>query len=138
MKLFSIIILMIAVMGCIASYTLTETVYYQQEEEVTLIKIEGEATPELMMKIYQIAEKYGVDPELMTEVINCESRFRNVQSRQYHKGVREKSYGLSQIHLPSHPEITKEQAKNSDFAIEFMAKEFSKGRYYKWNCYKKI
>lgn len=42
------------------------------------------------------------------------------------KGDRELSFGLSQIHLPSHPEVTYEQAIDPVFAINFLAKNLSK------------
>ena len=76
------------------------------------------------------ANKYGVDANLMRAVINCESR--NVETAIGDGG---KSYGLVQIHLPSWPEITKEQAINPDFALDFMAKKFSENRENLWTCY---
>jgi hypothetical protein len=48
------------------------------------------------------------------------------------------SYGIAQIHLPSHPNITKEQALDKQFAIEFTAKQFAKGNAKLWTCYRKL
>ena len=77
----------------------------------------------------------------MISVINCENKEwdTDLQSRIINKkGVREKSYGLSQIHLPSHPNISLEQATDPDFAIEFMAQNLSKGKGKMWTCYRKL
>ena len=82
-------------------------------------------------KITKYASEYKVDETLMRKVIKCESSFN--PNAVGDKGT---SYGLSQIHLPAHPDITKEQATNEDFAINFMAKEFSKNNMKIWSCYK--
>lgn len=46
------------------------------------------------------------------------------------------SRGVVQIHRPSHPDITDEQALDPYWAIEWMAKEFSEGRAWQWTCWK--
>lgn len=56
----------------------------------------------------------------------------SIQSGYYYKGIREESYGLAQINLPSHTNITKEQAKDPVFAIKFMASEFALGHCTQW------
>lgn len=52
-------------------------------------------------------------------------------------GTREKSYGICQIHLPSHPSISYEQAIDPEFCIRFMAEQFSKGNQKMWMGYEK-
>ncbi len=92
---------------------------------------------ELVQKVYKYADIYSVSPKTMVSLINCENKEwdEDLQSRIINKkGQREKSYGLSQIHLPSHPDITKEQATDPDFALEFMAKNISKGKINMWSC----
>lgn len=87
------------------------------------------------------AEKYNVSATVMKRVIDCENNTWNPkrQSEIINKsGIREDSWGLVQIHLPSHSHITREEATDPEFSIEFMAIEFSKGRQSKWSCYKKI
>lgn len=81
-------------------------------------------------KIDIYAEKHNVSASLMKKVIYCESSYNP-------KAVGDggTSFGLSQIHLPAHQEVTKEQAFNEDFAIEFMAKAFSQGQFRMWSCY---
>jgi hypothetical protein len=92
------------------------------------------------------AKEYGVSAQSMLAVIDCESRFepeiqshhtyteRNVP-RGYKVGDREQSYGLAQIHLPAHPAVTKEQALDPEFAIDFMAKNM-KSNPNMWSCYR--
>lgn len=83
------------------------------------------------------AKEYGVKASVMKATIACESQgSTTVQSYYHSNGKRELSFGLSQIHLPDHPNITKEQAQDPMFAIEFMAKEMSEGRAWKWTCWR--
>ena len=88
----------------------------------------------LIEKIYQVARAHGVNGYQMERTVECESRFNNIQSTAYRNGVREESYGIAQIHLPSHPEVTKEEALNEEFAIEWMAKNFN-NPYVTWYAY---
>lgn len=83
------------------------------------------------------SNKYGVSSYQIRRTIECESHFNNIQSNVVKNGVREESYGVAQIHLPSHPHITKEQALDISFAIEFMAQELKNGRDWKWYGYNK-
>lgn len=46
------------------------------------------------------------------------------------------SFGLVQIHLPAHPHITKEQALNPTFALNFIVDEFLLGHERKWTCWR--
>jgi hypothetical protein len=84
----------------------------------------------------------------MLAVIQCESQFNTEIQSQHHYtaknvpkgykvGDREQSYGLVQIHLPAHPTITKEQAIDPEFAVDFMAKNI-KTNPNMWTCYKTI
>lgn len=50
-------------------------------------------------------------------------------------GSREQSYGVAQIHLPDHKDITYEQATDPDFAVKYMAEQFSLGKQKSWSCY---
>lgn len=84
-------------------------------------------------KIAEIAEKYNVSRVTITKVIACESNYNpNAVGDGGH------SFGLVQIHLPSHPNITKAQALDQDFAIDFLGKKLSEGEGHIWTCYRKI
>lgn len=84
----------------------------------------------------------------MTAIIHCESqgsttiqsnhRYSTYVPKGYQVGDREQSFGLVQIHLPAHPNITKEQAINPEFAIEFLAKNLKAGRASMWTCAKTL
>ena len=84
------------------------------------------------------ARNYNVSESLMLCLINHENTSWNpsLQSYANYRGNREESYGLAQIHLPAHPEITKEQAQNPKFAISWMASEISEGRAWQWSTLK--
>lgn len=76
----------------------------------------------------------------MVKIIDCENTDwdTDLQSKVINKkGKRERSFGLSQIHLTAHPDITQEQATDPDFALKFMAENLSKGKGKMWSCYKK-
>ncbi len=103
--------------------------------------------PTVQELVKKYATKYNVSSVRMMETIRCENRDLNpkLQSGMRYKfsdpkrgiriGDRERSFGLVQIHLPDHPEITYEQATNAEFSIEFMAKKFAQGRQGEWYCY---
>lgn len=69
-------------------------------------------------------------PELR-EIARCESNF-NYQAIGDHGN----SVGLFQIHLPSHPNITKEMALNPYFSISFAIDKYWKDELNIWTCAK--
>lgn len=85
------------------------------------------------------ADKHGVDGKVMRQVLMCESTL-NPKAEGDHgiNGTATTSWGIAQIHLPAHPEITKEQALDPKFAINWTAKEMAAGRGYMWTCYRKL
>lgn len=112
-------------------------------------------TKEEIVKIAENkANKYNISREQMVRVTLCEAPiYNNVynsedsQSRLTYSegqiarhptwgvvGEREKSFGPAQIHLPAHPTISKEEASDPDFAIDFMAKKISEGKESWWMC----
>ncbi len=98
--------------------------------------------------VRQKAEEYGVSAQNMLAVIGCESKFNpTIQSQHYYTeknvpkgynvGDREQSFGLVQIHLPAHPNVTKEQATDPEFAVDFLARNI-KTNPNMWTCYSKV
>ena len=83
--------------------------------------------------IHLSAVKHGVSESLMRQIIKCESGFRPdaVGDAGY-------SFGLVQIHLPSHPAVTKEQALDPEFATDFLAKNLSVDKGSMWTCYRML
>jgi len=102
-----------------------------------LVEAEIDWTPKrIHTEVLETAEKYHVNARDMEDVINCESQgSTTVQSHVYRHGKRENSWGLAQIFLDAHKDITKEQAINPTFAIDFMAKEFAQHHQYLWSCW---
>ena len=85
----------------------------------------------------------------MMSVINCESQYHpSIQSKHvyternvpkgYAVGDREQSYGLVQIHLPAHSSVTKAQATDPEFAVDFLAKNLAVGKGSMWTCYNNL
>lgn len=98
-------------------------------------------TPQELMeqKIQHYAEMYQVSYNELYRTIGCETAHTfdpTIQSKHFNsEGIQEKSFGLAQIHLPDHPNITLKQATDPDFSLNFMASEFKKGHKYWWKCY---
>lgn len=97
------------------------------------------SVPEL---IEQYAAEYGVSSSTMYSVVNCETGGTfdpSIQSFIANKSGpngREDSWGLSQIHLPDWPNITKSQAQDQNFALNFLASKLKIGKGGYWSCYR--
>lgn len=94
-------------------------------------------------QVEEDATKYGVDADEMWNVIMCESQDNGeasttIQSHWVKNGKRENSWGLAQIHLDSHTNVTREQAIDPLFAIDFMAKHFATGDKWMWTCWREM
>lgn len=95
-------------------------------------------TPSVVSKPFSIPELithysalYGVSRTELYGTLKCESGLS--PSAVGDSGA---SYGIAQINLPSHPNITKEQALDPKFAVRFAAKEFAAGNQSAWTCWK--
>ena len=64
------------------------------------------------------------------ETLNCESGFKYDSL-----GDKGTSFGIAQIHLPAHLNITKEQALDPYWAINWSVEQFKKGNARIWSCY---
>lgn len=100
-----------------------------QEVKATEIPVIATSTMTIAGKISYYSEMYKVSSSTIYNTIKCESGFNPKAI-----GDHGTSFGLSQIHLPAHTEITKEQAFNEDFAIDFMASSTSHGKLSMWSC----
>lgn len=115
--------------------------------------IEEVVEPVIVLSHQELIEKYAkeykVSAPLIKEIIiletggteDCEKLQSKILYKSDHpewgvkKGEYEKSFGCVQIHLPSHKNITYEQATNRDFSIRFIASEIAQGRARQWSCY---
>lgn len=76
--------------------------------------------------IFKQAEKLNIAPLPVVYTIYCESLFYNVQSNVVDSaGNREDSWGLAQLHLPSHKHVTRDQALNPYWAIDWMLENWN-------------
>lgn len=126
------------------SPTPPKPVYASQTiEKPVVVEVVKEWTKEDTMRVIDLkAWQYDVDATLLKRIIECESggdmASTTIQSRHYKDGIREQSFGLVQIHLPSNPDMTYEQAIDPNFSIDYLAKQLSKGRGYLWTCYRML
>lgn len=120
------------------TYTAEEPV---QEPREVLIEEKIEWTKErIQQEVRERSVEYGVSYDQMWGTIMCESQgSTTVQSRHRRPdGTREQSFGLVQIHLPAHLNVSKEEAIDPEFAVTFMAENFAAGRQRMWTCWRQL
>lgn len=138
LKLFCVLILFCVVVHALAKNTQTT------HPSGTSSELPTEVEPSPKPAVYETADyknyvyakaideglsKYQADQ--IIAVIMCESTW-NTQAI----GDNGNSFGLAQIHMPSHPEITPSQATDGHFAIDFIVSQWAKGNQWKWSCYR--
>lgn len=88
------------------------------------------STAELVALATSTAKKYGLNADHFVKVISCESGWDpNIT------GDHGESIGIAQIHLPDHPNISRENALDPVWSINWMAKEWRADRAYEWTCW---
>lgn len=83
--------------------------------------------------ILSYAVKYGINGADFLNTLTCESDLKPDAV-----GDQGTSFGVAQIHLPAHKDVTKIEALNPLFAINWAASEFANGRANEWTCYRKL
>lgn len=81
-----------------------------------------------------IAEAKGLPEGKIREiegVIACESSWNPKAA-----GDSNTSHGLAQIHLPANPNVTRQQAEDVRFALNFIVDKFIDGDEWMWTCYR--
>jgi hypothetical protein len=86
-----------------------------------------------MLLANKIGTAYGVSIPTMKRIVKCESSW---DSLAINSNKREYSVGLSQINLKAHKDITKEQAEDPAFALNYLAQGLSTNHGSQWSCYK--
>lgn len=81
----------------------------------------------------QKAIEYGIDEEDFVRTLDCESRFNPDAV-----GDKGTSFGIAQIHLPAHPDVSRETALDGLWSIDWAAQQFSEGNARIWTCYRII
>lgn len=79
------------------------------------------------------AVHYGIPAQPLIDTLYCESQFNPSVV-----GDKQTSFGIAQIHLPAHKDVTKKQALNPFFAIDWAASQFAAGNASIWSCYKQL
>lgn len=79
------------------------------------------------------AVRYGIPSSSLVATLRCESGFDANAV-----GDLGTSFGVAQIHLPAHTDISKDEALNPFFAIDWAASQFALGKASMWSCYKNI
>ena len=77
------------------------------------------------------AKAYGVNPEVASFIVQHESQWNPSQV-----GDSGTSFGLWQIHLPSHPNITKGQALDYRWSTQWAMKQILAGNINMWSSVK--
>lgn len=77
--------------------------------------------------------KYGLEPNILARTLWCESSYRPDAI-----GDGGTSYGIAQIHLPAHPQVTPEEALDPEWAVEWAAQAFANGQARMWTCFRQL
>lgn len=85
--------------------------------------------PTLQEQAQTIALEHGVSFDIMDKIITDESKWESNPPGYNDDG---QSVGLVQIYLPSHPNITREQALDPTWALNWLADELKADRAYNW------
>lgn len=78
------------------------------------------------------SKKWGVDRRVVADVIQCES------SGNPNAIGALGEVGLVQFYLEYHPSVSREQALDAEFSIDFLAKQISLGNGSWWSCYETL
>lgn len=90
--------------------------------------------------IENAAKRYGLDATKFLNVAKCEDPglVPDQQSNYVKNGVREKSYGIFQINIPSNPDVSIASATDPVFAANWAASEWKAGNVREWTCYRNL
>jgi len=125
--------LLLIMLAIVVVFRLTATTVIAEDQ----ITMDVATMPPLSIKdkVGYYAKKYSVSESVMDKVIKCESGYN--PNANAHTS-REDSWGLVQINLKAHKTITKEQAIDPDFALNFLAENLARNNGRIWTCFRKI
>jgi hypothetical protein len=83
----------------------------------------------------QEAVEAHISPSTVRAVIDCETGGTWNPEIVGDHGM---SFGLSQIYLPDHPDISRETAEDPYFAIQFLVRSVADGHGSMWSCYREL
>lgn len=90
--------------------------------------------------IESLSEEYHISSSTMARIVSCETGGNTgsttIQSLAVNsKGQQENSWGLVQIDLDYHPDISRDEAQNPIFALTFLAQNLAAGNGHLWTCF---
>lgn len=90
-----------------------------------------DGTSTVLALISRYSASYGVSEADLKATLTCESHLKPDAI-----GDQGTSFGIAQIHLPAHPNISKAQALDPAFAIRWTAQQFAQGHQAMWTCWR--
>jgi hypothetical protein len=88
---------------------------------------------QIKQHIADVSQKYGLDYDQLSSVIQCESAFNSVKY-----GDKGKAFGVAQFHKATFDEYCSGNYYNSIDQLNCMAKMFSTGGAGNWSCFNKL
>lgn len=122
----------------VATPSTSEIHYIQPQNPKPIVQQIVSEKEKVITAVLIACDKYGADKALALTIVSLENPDYDpkLQSRIPNKtgpNGREDSWGIAQIHLPDHPTITREQAKDLTFSAEFLAKNLAQGKCSLWS-----
>jgi hypothetical protein len=96
----------------------------------TISAVHETPTGKLQRLAVQTALADGLNPYVFALIITKESQWNPHAISATH------DYGLVQINLPSHPEVTKQEAFDPDFSLHWMGEQWKEGNENEWTTYR--
>lgn len=100
-----------------------------QSAEIPRVEAATLSKDELTAIAMADATAHHLSPAQFVAVIECESHF-DISAA----GDHNQSFGIAQIYLPAHKDISAVQALSPLWALDWMSKEWEAGRQYEWTC----
>jgi hypothetical protein len=91
------------------------------------------SSEDIRLYVVHEAQNAHVSPSLALNIISCESGWNSLA-----KGDLGTSWGLVQVHLPAHPNITKTEALDPYWSADYLIKELAAGKGSQWSCYRMV
>lgn len=100
---------------------------------VPIVQASPLTTQDLQVLATDIAVYHHLNVDHFIKTINCESGFDpDIVGDQGH------SFGIAQIFLPAHKDITKEQALDPTWALQWMGEQWENDNAKIWSCWRNL
>lgn len=129
MNIRAVVVMVVMALALIAILLVPNKQEYVPPQQPGLSIPRSWTSEELTQLIVETARKHQINEIRFLKTAQCESSLRASVV-----GDDGNSIGLFQIHLPSHPTVTEEQAMNPEWAVEWAAEKFKKNPKI-WVCY---